>query len=147
MATSDLLIAAMQAVADATTDIRLRISFGAPGKRLQVDGETKETGTAWTVPGFMDSLFKGIADVLDAWGTLNEEVATLGLGQTSFQLAKEPRTASTPSGYDLLVYKDGSKLTYSTSPGATEYGYNNSSRTVSIASAPAVLACVYRSNS
>lgn len=147
MATSDLLIAAMQAVVDATTDVRLRISFGAPGKRLQVDGETKETGAAWTVPGFMDSIFKGIANVLDNWGKLNEDVATLTMGQTSFQLTNEPRTASTPSGYDLLVFKDGSKLTYSSSPGATEYSYNSSNRTVSIASAPAVLSCIYRSNS
>lgn len=66
MARSDDVRTAVQADADASGSIRLRVAIGAPGNRLQLRGNTYTSGAAWTAPAVLRSLMAGVAAHLDA---------------------------------------------------------------------------------
>ena len=89
MATKDDLIAAIQACADASGDLDVRVAAGNPALGpIQVRNETEQTGGIYEIPGVMDCLFEGIASVVDAAGgagpLTNGEAVPVTLGQVTY---------------------------------------------------------------
>jgi hypothetical protein len=61
------IIAAIQAVVDATEEPHLMMSLGTPGSYVEDAAENQRpTGAGWAVPGAWDSIAGGIADWLDS---------------------------------------------------------------------------------
>lgn len=78
MATKADIIAAIQAVADATGDSNLRISLGVPGCHVQnIIGETHPTGKAWVPePKVWSVVIEGLAKWLDSGAWQNKVKVT-----------------------------------------------------------------------
>jgi len=60
------LVAAFEYYADTSGDLYLRVSFGEPGHRIEVDNVVEQTGQAWTPPSFIDGLMEAISTVVSA---------------------------------------------------------------------------------
>ena len=89
MATKDDLISAIQACADTSGDLDVRVAAGDPALGpIQVRNETEETGGLYAVPGVMDCVFEGIADTIDASGgpgpLTNGSGGAVTLGQITY---------------------------------------------------------------
>lgn len=78
MARVDELVARVQAAADATGNVSLRIGMGAPGSSLLFEGETFASGGAWTeTPSTWTETLRGIATAVEQ-GYRWAEIATNG---------------------------------------------------------------------
>lgn len=62
MPAKDELKTAIQACADASGDLDLRVGIGTPNIKIEVRNETVLTGQAYEIPGFLDCLLEGIAN-------------------------------------------------------------------------------------
>jgi len=100
----------LQAYADTSGNLDLRMAFGTPGYRIQVRNEVENTGQVWYSPSFIRGLIQAIAEQI---GQFKEEFFELNLNQTLISLNKRPiSNAEFLCGKHLLVYKNGSLLEY-----------------------------------
>jgi hypothetical protein len=81
------IAAAIQSCADASGDLDLRASVGAPGSIIEIRNEAVATGQAFEIPGFLDCLIDGVGSVLDGAdataisGLTNSEGSSIQLGE------------------------------------------------------------------
>jgi hypothetical protein len=118
--TKDDIIEQVQASADGSGDLELRLSLGDPtGGPLVIRGVTRELGIAYAEPGFIDSLLQGIADVIDArvpvFGRDPQQAYTAGPLSTTSSTFQAVATLTTPAltgtyrvGWSAVVQTTGS---------------------------------------
>jgi len=123
MSAKDRLIAALQSYADSAGDLMLRVMFGTPGSRIEVNNVTEETGQSWTTPGYMDGFMHAIGAVMDQW--VKDEFTVVDPLQVAVTL-----TATPVADASLLVFRDGLLMQKVDTPAsATEYSVSGTTVT------------------
>lgn len=79
MSLESQLITEIQAAADGSGDLDLRVALGAPGSSVLVRGETRATGAAWAALRAIPTIVAGVATALDNYFGA-AQIATNGAG-------------------------------------------------------------------
>lgn len=112
MPAKDDIKLALENCADTSGNLRLRLSIGAEGARLLVDGEVEDTGQAYAVPGFLDCLLTAVGGVIDT--------VSGGGGTTEFtDLTDTPSSYTGQAGKVVAVKSTEDGLEFTTVASAT----------------------------
>jgi hypothetical protein len=119
------ITAAMQQVADSSTNLYARLGFGFPGRQLLVDGETQTTGALWSsANNVLVALIQAVGAIFDNWRT---GITLVGLVDGNNRVFTTPDKFVSAGGCSISVYKNGLRVApgdYSITESSIGLGYD-----------------------